>query len=128
MSVDAVEVTLVQGCVLVVDDEDDIRELVRIRLTALGVEVHEAESGQVALAVQRDHHCDAVLLDQRMPGMSGLAVARRLVALGEECAMAIYSAYLNPEVHREARERGLPCFAKSDWDGVIAWLNEVLAE
>lgn len=116
------------GSVLVVDDEEDIRELVRLRLSSLGVEVREAESGQAALDVQKTNHCDAVLLDQRMPGMSGLAVARRLVATGETAAMAIYSAYLNPEVHREARERGLPCFAKSDWNAVITWLNEVLPD
>lgn len=116
------------GCVLVVDDEQDIRELVRLRLSSLGLDVREAASGRDALQVQQDNHCDAILLDQRMPGMSGLAVARRLVATGDKCAMAIYSAYLNPEVHREARERGLPCFAKSDWDAVVAWLGEVLPD
>jgi CheY-like chemotaxis protein len=116
------------GSVLVVDDEEDIRELVRLRLASLGVEVMEAESGRDALDVQTDHPCDAILLDQRMPGMSGLAVARRLVAMGDTAAMAIYSAYLNPEVHREARERGLPCFAKSDWDAVVDWLGQVLPQ
>lgn len=116
------------GTVLIVDDEEDIRELIRLRLSTLGLEVRQADSGRQAVIEQQEHPCDAILLDQRMPGMTGLAVARRLLATGCECPMAIYSAYLNPEVYREAEERGLPTFAKNDWRSVMAWLEDVLPD
>jgi CheY-like chemotaxis protein len=67
------EVEAVRGCVLVVDDDDAIRESVRDVLTDEGYRVLSAENGAVALEAVQAHAADlrVVLLDLMMPVMSG---------------------------------------------------------
>jgi len=57
--------------VLVVDDENDIREAVSEVLADEGYEVLSAGDGAEALAQAREHHPSVVLLDLMMPGMNG---------------------------------------------------------
>ncbi|MCX5644721.1 MAG: response regulator transcription factor [Phycisphaerae bacterium] len=66
--------------VLVVDDEADIRELVRLNLTREGYEVLDCESGEQALSLSRAKGPDLVVLDLMLPGIDGLEVCRRLKA------------------------------------------------
>jgi DNA-binding response OmpR family regulator len=63
---------------LVVDDEPDIRELVRVNLEAEGYRVVTANDGEQALSVARDNPPDAVFLDVLMPGRDGWSVLREL--------------------------------------------------
>jgi len=74
------------GRVLVVDDEPQIRRVLRSTLTARGYEVHEARTGEDALESIREDRFDLVLLDVSMPGMSGLAACREIRA-GSEVAI-----------------------------------------
>lgn len=64
--------------VLVADDEDDIRELVRFRLTRAGYRVLVFEDGEQALAGAREHHPRLAVLDVMMPKLTGLEVTRAL--------------------------------------------------
>ena len=66
------------GRVLVVDDEDDIRELCRVNLEFEGFEVVDAPSGSRALEVAASQHPDVIFLDLMMPEMDGWEVLRRL--------------------------------------------------
>jgi DNA-binding response OmpR family regulator len=66
--------------VLVVDDEPDIRELVRVNLEQAGHRVLTAADGSEALARVREETPDAVFLDVRMPGVDGWAVLEELKA------------------------------------------------
>jgi len=66
--------------VLVVDDEPDIRELVRINLEQAGHRVVTAADGDEALASVRHEPPDALFLDVRMPGTDGWAVLEELKA------------------------------------------------
>jgi two-component system cell cycle response regulator DivK len=66
--------------VLIVDDFEDGLELYREYLTFKGFEVHGARSGPEALELARLHHPGLILLDIRMPGMSGFDVAQSLRA------------------------------------------------
>ncbi|MGH9472349.1 MAG: response regulator transcription factor [Terriglobales bacterium] len=68
------------GRVLVVDDEPQIRRVMRTTLTAAGYEVLDARSGEEALERVREFRPDLVLLDINMPGMGGLAACRALRA------------------------------------------------
>jgi two-component system phosphate regulon response regulator PhoB len=64
--------------VLVVEDEADIRELVRYNLTKSGFEVIGVATGEEALAAAQDGTPDLVVLDLMLPGMDGLTVCQRL--------------------------------------------------
>ena len=67
--------------VLVVDDDDMIRELTEIALTSVaGWNVLTADGGHAAIDAVRTHHPDAVLLDMMMPDMDGLTTFEHLQA------------------------------------------------
>ncbi len=68
------------GRILVVDDEPQIRRIMRMTLTTAGYEVEDAKTGEEALGKARDYRPDLVLLDINMPGMGGLAACRALRA------------------------------------------------
>lgn len=66
------------GRILVVDDEPQIRRVLRTSLSAQGYEVFDAKTGEEALAAVRDQRFDLVLLDMNMPGMGGLEACRAI--------------------------------------------------
>jgi adenylate cyclase len=66
------------GFVLVVDDEEQNRTLLRDPLEACGYEVTEAENGMQALQKIAEHPPDVILLDVMMPKMDGFGVCSRL--------------------------------------------------
>jgi DNA-binding response OmpR family regulator len=67
-----------QGRVLVIDDEDDIRELCRVNLEFEGYQVFDAADGPSGLDVAARERPDVIFLDLMMPGMDGWGVLRRL--------------------------------------------------
>jgi two-component system OmpR family response regulator len=66
--------------VLVVDDQEDIREMARLVLTGAGYEVATASSGREALRLAREAPFDLMLLDINMPDLDGWATLRLLRA------------------------------------------------
>ena len=64
--------------ILVVDDTEDIRELLRMRLIANGYGCLTAENGLSGLAAAQEHRPDLILLDLMMPDMNGYEVCRQL--------------------------------------------------
>jgi two-component system KDP operon response regulator KdpE len=69
--------------VLVVDDEPQIRRVLRTTLTSHGYSAIEARSGDEALDQIRKEHVDLILLDVNMPGLSGLEVCREIRATSD---------------------------------------------
>jgi DNA-binding response OmpR family regulator len=67
--------------ILVVDDEPDIRQVIRIILEADGHEIVEAEDGLSAFEVARQGGIDLVLLDAMMPGMDGYQLLEKFLDL-----------------------------------------------
>ena len=68
------------GRILVVDDEPQIRRIMRTTLTGMGYEVDDAKTGEEGLQKVRAFRPDLVLLDINMPGMGGLATCRAIRA------------------------------------------------
>ncbi|MBC7927613.1 MAG: response regulator transcription factor [Bryobacteraceae bacterium] len=66
--------------ILVVDDEPQIRRVMRMTLSAEGYEVYEARTGEKALEELRAHRFDLVLLDMNLPGAGGLEICRAMRA------------------------------------------------
>jgi len=71
----------VKGTVLVVDDEPDIQDLLCFILQDAGYEARAAGRGDEALAICKEWDPDLVILDIGLPGISGLEVCPRLVAM-----------------------------------------------
>ena len=102
---------------LIVDDEPDMRLLIGMSLTLDGAcaVTAEAENGEQALDAWARERPDVVVLDMRMPGMSGLDVARRIFELDPTQAIVICSAYLDQADRDEAKRIGvLACVDKTD--------------
>jgi CheY-like chemotaxis protein len=107
------------GRVLVVDDEIDIRSMLAIVLAGEGWQVEGAAGGEEALALCESELHDVVVLDLRMPGMSGLDVAHRLAERGYPAHLVLFSAYVDSAVERECEELGVAVVDKVDWYGLV---------
>lgn len=64
------------GKILIVDDEERIRRLLKLYLEKDGYETAEAEDGTTAVEMILNNHYDLVLLDIMLPGMTGIEVAK----------------------------------------------------
>ena len=115
--------------VLVVDDEGDIRQLVRAVLEGAGLRVvDEAVDGLEALdpleALEAPPVPTVIVLDNRMPGLTGMEVAERVLQRIPEQRIVLFSAFLNDDITARARELGISaCAAKSE----VGRLPELIA-
>lgn len=75
--------------VLVVDDEQDIRQIIRVILEADGHDVVEADDGLSAFDLARKERFDLVLLDAMMPGMDGYQLLEKLLEIPDFAAPVI---------------------------------------
>ena len=75
--------------VLVVDDEENIRMLIRFNLEKAGYEVLEAADGKEALGMAQKSLPDIIILDLMLPGMDGLEVCRNLKQAPQTAALPI---------------------------------------
>ena len=96
--------------VLVADDEADIRKLIGVRLGRLGYEVVTANDGEAALARARERVPDLVIIDVRMPKLSGLDVVRELRR--DEATRAVPVIMVTASVEEENLARGLEAGAQ----------------
>ena len=100
--------------VLVVDDEDDVRRLLRVQLETAGLEVvGEAADGDAALQACAAHLPDAVLLDLVMPGVSGLEAIPRLRADHPDVGIVAYTSVAGEFVRDEMARLGIPLVLKT---------------
>ncbi len=96
----------VRGSVLVVDDEESIRESLRMILEYEGYRVDEAAGGGQALARIGDRPPDAVLLDIKMPEMDGLTVLSKLRERGYDMPVLVISGHADVSTAVEATRKG----------------------
>jgi len=92
--------------VLVVDDEENLRVVLRTFLKRNGYEVEVAANGEVALAMVESFGPDFILTDVRMPKMGGLDLLGTLKAKGNEATVIVMSAYGNVDLALEAMQAG----------------------
>ncbi len=92
--------------VLVVDDEESIRVVLRTLLRKHGYEVEVAESGEAALPLIDSFGPDVILTDVRMPKMGGMDLLATLKAKQYAATVIVMSAYGNMDLALEAMKAG----------------------
>jgi CheY-like chemotaxis protein len=119
--------------ILLVDDEDDIREVAQMSLEmTAGWEVVTAASGPEALRLAAEEKPDAILLDVMMPGMDGPATARALRASEDTAGIPIIllTAKVQPADRRRFDDLGVAGVLAKPFDpmelaaqvaGVLGW-------
>ncbi|HZI89438.1 MAG TPA: PAS domain S-box protein, partial [Candidatus Polarisedimenticolia bacterium] len=92
-----------EGTILLVEDETAVRALARDFLRVFGYDVIEAASGEEAIALFETHRgaLRGVVSDIVMPGMSGVELARHLIALEPGLKVLLVSGYAKDSFHRE---------------------------
>jgi two-component system, OmpR family, response regulator len=101
--------------ILVVDDEPHMREMLGVVLADEGWLVNGVGSGKEALAYCREYDPDIVVLDNMMPGMTGMEVARHLIQDGFSAPVILFSAHLDPELRTACHLLGLIPVDKINW-------------
>jgi DNA-binding NtrC family response regulator len=79
--------------ILVVDDQESMRSLLKDMLEVIGYEVTLAEGGEEALRLVESNQFDLVLTDLNMPGMDGTALLRAIKAMKAELPVVIITGY-----------------------------------
>jgi two-component system, cell cycle response regulator DivK len=119
------------GPVLVVEDNESIRELIQIVLKGAGHDVHSIGNAESALEMARSIRPRLILMDIQLPGMNGLELARRLkgAAATADIIILAVTAYAMESDQCKARESGCdgyitkPLDIKTLPDTVSAYLN-----
>lgn len=113
------------GRILVMDDDEPLRNLLVKALSRLGYEVESAGDGAEALAVYSAGRFDAVLLDLAVPGgMGGTEAAARLRAVNPHVKLIVSSGYSDAPVMADFRRYGFDAVIRKPW--TLAQLAEVV--
>jgi len=95
-----------KGSVLVVDDEEIMREVLETLLSADGYRVDLAKTGEEGLEAYGRRAYDVVLLDVSMPGIGGLRALEEFLKMDSEAAIVMITAYATFDTAIAAWERG----------------------
>jgi len=89
--------------VLLVEDEESVRELVRVTLASRGYKVLEAENGECGLKIAEDfkEQIDILITDVVMPGIGGRELAKKLLALRPGISVLFLSGYTEDAVTQD---------------------------
>jgi DNA-binding NtrC family response regulator len=115
--------------VLVIDDEEDMREMMAFTLATRGLEPISADGGIAALKAAHERQCDVVVTDLRMPGMDGIETLTALKRLDPDLEVVVATAYASAETAETCRARGaFGCLNKPyTIDALVSMLRAALA-
>jgi PAS domain S-box-containing protein len=108
---------LSDSTILIVDDEEPIRKMLRKSLEYMGYHVKEAGSGEEALAVYLNNpkNIHVVILDVVMPGMDGVQIYKELKKCDPDVAVIISSGFANSEQTTTLKEMGVNGYLKKPY-------------
>ncbi len=90
--------------VLVVDDEDDVREVFRLALKRTGHEVTVAETGEAAVQEAGKLQFDLAFVDVAMPGMDGVETVRQLKVVSPETPVVLITGFVDGALAPDERQ------------------------
>ena len=102
--------------VLIVEDDPDLLVVLRVNLTAMGVEPILAGDGRTAISRIEAERPDAVILDVMLPGIDGWSVLEDLHAMGDPVPIVVCSAKKDIQDMERARELGASGYVVKPFD------------
>jgi two-component system, NtrC family, nitrogen regulation response regulator NtrX len=109
--------------ILIVDDEKVIRQTLRDILEYEGYQIDEAENGQIAIDMIKDHSYDAVLCDIKMPKVDGIEVLEKSMDINPDIPFIMISGHGTIDIAVEATKKGAYAFITKPPD-----LNQLLLQ
>lgn len=91
---------------LIVEDNQNMRRMIRNIIAELAVETHECADGAGALAAYAEHRPDWVLMDVKMKEVDGITATRQIKAAFPKANIMIVSDYDDQDLRAAAREAG----------------------
>jgi CheY-like chemotaxis protein len=112
--------------VLVVEDDDDSRYVMRLELEQLGYLVSEADNGMKAVDIALREHPDIILMDLTLPEMDGLEATSRIRADENmrDVPIIAVTAHSESDWREEAKASGFNAYVTKPIDG--SWLSELI--
>ena len=102
--------------VLIIDDDRNLRFAFRRVLDARTYTIDEAGTGEEGLAMAKTQPYDVILLDLRMPGMSGMEVLQKLLALDSKTPVIMMTAFGTTDTAIQAMKHGAFDFVLKPFD------------
>jgi DNA-binding NtrC family response regulator len=105
-----------QGCILIIDDEAEIRESLQTLLEFEGYDVEVAANGQQGLSKLGERPFDLVLLDLALPDRNGIEILPEIRSLDSQISVIMITAYGTVEDAVRAMQHGAVNFLQKPWD------------
>lgn len=116
--------------ILIVEDYDDVRQVLKVLLESENFGVLEAASGPEALEVLESERPDVILMDLSLPGFDGMEAIRRIRTLDgfQNTPIIVLTAYTGRSIYENAFRAGGNYFRAKpvDFDELVALLKEIL--
>lgn len=118
--------------ILIVEDYEDVRHMLKILLESEHFRVLEAGSGTEALKLIRREHPDAILMDLALPGFDGFETIRRIRQIDgfQNTPIIVLTAYTGQSVYETAFDAGTTYFMGKpvDFDELAELLEQILSD
>ncbi|MFP5520696.1 MAG: response regulator [Bdellovibrionia bacterium] len=104
-----------QGRLLIIDDEDELREVLAIILEDYVAEIKTARNGEEAIEILKQERFNAVLSDEKMPKKTGLEVLKWMKASNINTPFIIHTGYGQKETIEQAQALQVFGFLDKPW-------------
>ena len=92
--------------IYIVDDDESVRRAMKRLISSMDMDVKAFASGREFLDSEYRNHNACLIVDVKMPGMSGMELKKKLVAKGSQLPVVFITAYDTEEIRSEAKKAG----------------------
>ena len=96
--------------IMIVDDDPQIRDIVKAMLEKYGFQIIDSKDGKTALDQYSNHPADLVILDMSIPGMSGMQCLEKILSLDQKAKIIISSGNIDFEIPQQVIAKGAKAF------------------